>query len=168
MLLKLLGIALLLLPACEVARDGDPGTPTHPMATATPTPTTAAGAGRFDGLTISLELKASTVRSGGQVGSTLTVSNDSGGTITDPRCLIGSGRYALVPEDDTDAELWLQPVVDCGGAFEMPDGFTDTHSGPTFPARTKTGEALPPGSYIATLEIEGYSERLEQSIEVTE
>jgi hypothetical protein len=96
------------------------------------------------------------------------VRNDSGKTVTDPGCLIGSGRYALVPVNDPGAELWLDPVVDCSGPFRMPDGFTDRYSGPRFPARTKYGEALPPGDYIATLQIEGYSERLTQPVAVTD
>lgn len=127
-----------------------------------------AAPGRFDELTITLELKASSVQSGGEVGSSLTVRNDSGETIVDPSCLIGAGRYALVPVDDPDAELWLQPVVDCSGTFKMADGFMERSAGPTFLARTKHGEALPPGEYTATLEIEGYSERLEEPIKVTD
>ena len=141
----------------------------HSGQTASPRPTEskAGTADRFDGLTITLELKGSSVPSRGEVGSSLTVRNDSGETIVDPSCLIGAGRYALVPVDDPDAELWLQPVVVCSGNFEVPDGFIERSAGPTFPARTKHGEALPPGDYIATLEIEGYSDRLEEPIEVT-
>ncbi|HEV3471915.1 MAG TPA: hypothetical protein VG408_01740 [Actinomycetota bacterium] len=93
--------------------------------------------------------------------------NDSGKTIIDPECVIGSGRYALVPVDDPDAELWLEPVVDCGQAFRMPDGFIDRSGGPTFPARTKYGDPLPPGDYLATLKIEGYSKPLQEPVEVT-
>lgn len=84
----------------------------------------------------------------------------------DPACVIGSGRYALVPIDDPDPELWLRPVVDCQGPTEMRDGYRDRSSGRTFFARTKHGEPLPPGDYIAALEIEGYSERLEVPVKV--
>jgi hypothetical protein len=69
---------------------------------------------------------------------------------------------------DPDAELWLQPVVDCGGPFKMRDGFLERSSGPTFPARTQQGESLEAGSYIASLAIEGYSDRLEVPIEVAD
>lgn len=166
MLVRLLALSLL-LSVCGGATGSAPATQGQ---TDSPSPTEnkAGAAGRFDGLTITLELKASSVPSGGEVGSTLTVRNDSGETVVDPSCLVGAGRYALVPVDDPDAELWLQPVVDCSGAFKMPDGFMERSAGPTFPARTKHGEALPPGEYIAMLEIEGYSERLEEPIEVTE
>jgi hypothetical protein len=166
MLIRLLALSLL-LSACGGATGSDLASQSQ---TATPTPTEneAPTSGRFDGLTITLELKASSVPSGDEVGSSLTVRNDSGETIVDPSCLIGAGRYALVPVDDPDADLWLQPVVDCSGVFKMPDGFIERSAGPTFPARTKHGEALPPAEYIATLEIEGYSERLEEPIEVTE
>ena len=84
----------------------------------------------------------------------------------DPGCVIGSGRYALIPVDDPEAELWLQPVVDCQGPTKMRDGYRDRSSGPTFRARTKHGDPLPSGRYIATLEIEGYSERLQVPVEV--
>ena len=144
---------MLILPACQGPADPRPVTRTD---------------GRFDELTITLRLEAPSVSSGGEVASTLSVRNDSGKTIVDPTCLIPSGRYALVPEDDPEAELWLQPVVDCGGDFKMPDGFFDRYTGPGFPARTMHGDPLPPGEYLASLEIEGYSQRLEQRIQVTE
>ena len=157
---------LLLLPACGSA--AAPATPGKSVAGATPTPSATAPPGALDGLKIRLELEASSLPAGGTVGSSLTVKNDSGKTITDPSCLIASGRYALVPVDDPDAELWLQPVADCPDALKMPDGFRDRYAGPDFPANTKYGEPLPPGDYIATLEIEEYSERLQQPVEVTE
>jgi hypothetical protein len=123
---------------------------------------------RFDALSITLELDESSVRTGGEVESRLLIENRSGNTITDPGCLIGAGRYALVPIDEPDAELWLAPVVDCQGAFAMPDGFEESYSGPTFPAATKFGDPLPPGRYIAALKIDGLSGRLEQPVVVTE
>lgn len=159
MLMKVLvlSVLLLMLTACEGERS--------PISA--PRPTTSSTAGIFDDLTITLELSSSSVRSGRQVDSTLKVVNNSGRTITDPACLIGSARYALVPEDDPGAELWLQPIVDCGGGFKMPDGFVGIYQDRTFPAKSGDGEPLPPGRYIAALEIDGYSERLEQPIEVT-
>lgn len=158
---------VVLLSACQSTTAPAPVTQA-PSTTSTPTQRQRVAPGHFDGLTITLELKALSVRSGATIGSTLTVRNDSGKTIIDPECVIGSGRYALVPVDDPDAELWLQPVVDCSGAFKMPDGFIERSAGPTFRATTKHGEALPPGQYIATLEIEGYSERLQQPVEVVD
>jgi hypothetical protein len=123
---------------------------------------------RFDPLTVNLELEATSVRTGGEIESRLLIENRSGKTITDPGCLIAAGRYALVPIDESDAELWLAPVVDCEGAFAMPDGFEKSYSGPTFPAATKFGDPLSPGRYIATLKIEGLSGRLEQHVVVTD
>ena len=166
MFIRLLGVSLL-LTACGAEAGPAPVSAGPTTATSSPTERKAP-AGRFDGLTIQLDLEASSVPSGGEVGSSLTVRNDSGELIVDPRCLLNSGRYALVPTEEPGAELWLQPVMDCGVRLRMPDGFTDRYSGPTFPARTRYGDPLPPGKYIASLEIEGYSERLEQSIEITE
>jgi hypothetical protein len=123
---------------------------------------------RFDALTMTLELDETSVRVGGEIESRLLIENRSGKTVTDPRCLIAAGRYALVPMDEPDAELWLAPVVDCQGAFAMPDGFQKSYSGPTFPAATKFGDPLPPGRYIASLKIEGLSGRLQQPVVITE
>jgi hypothetical protein len=151
--------AALALAACGASAN-EAAVPTSPEA--------GGGTGRLEGLTITLELEASSVHSGSEVGSSLHVRNDSGKAVIDPRCLIASGRFALMPADEASAELWLQPVVDCSGPFEMPDGFVDRFSGPRFPARTKHGKALPPGDYIATLEIDGYSEPLTQPVQVTD
>ena len=171
MFTKFLAAAVaLLLGSCGVADEtsaGSNGLPTGSPATTTTVQTGTSTSERFAGLTIELELEATTVRSGAEVASTLTVSNRSGEDITDPRCLIATGRYALVPVDDSDAELWLQPVADCAGPFTMRDGFEKTYPGPRFPARTKQGDALSPGAYVAALEIEGYPKRLEQPVEVT-
>ena len=166
MFIRLLVVSLL-LTACGAEAGPAPVSTGPTTATSSPTEKEATS-GRFDGLTIHLELEASSVPSGRQVGSSLTVRNDSGELIVDPRCLLNSGRYALVPIEEPDAELWLQPVMDCGVRLRMPDGFTDRYSGPTFPARTQYGDPLPPGEYVASLEIEGYPERLEQPIEITE
>jgi hypothetical protein len=167
MFIRSLVISLLLLTACGAEARPAPVSGGPTTATSSP-PEKKATAGRFDGLTIHLELEASSVSSGREVGSSLTVRNGSGELVVDPKCLLGSGRYALVPIEEPGAELWLQPVVDCGARLKMPDGFTDRYSGPTFPARTQYGDPLPPGDYVATLEIEGYPELLGQPIEVTE
>lgn len=123
---------------------------------------------RFDALTLGLRLETTNVPGGGEIESRLAVRNRSGKSITDPGCLLGAGRYALVPVDDPAAELWLAPVVDCQGPFVMADGFSESYSGPTFPAATKFGDPLPPGRYIASLEIQGRTDRLEQPVMVTE
>lgn len=128
--------------------------------------TAAVTSGELDGLTIVLKLAASSIRSGGSVASTVTVKNHSGATITDPSCLLAAYGFALVPENDPEADLWGRVIVDCGGGFKMPDGFIDTKSGPTFPARTDRGYPLAPGNYLATLEIDGH--RVAVPIEVTE
>ncbi|HEX2241198.1 MAG TPA: hypothetical protein VHJ82_08685 [Actinomycetota bacterium] len=122
----------------------------------------------MDGLTITLVLEQSTVRSGHEIASFLDIRNDSGKAITDPRCLRVSTSSALVPADDPDAELWQQGVVDCGGPFIYEAGFIDRRTGPTFMARDKFGEPLAPGDYLAALEIPGYSQRLTQPVEVTD
>ena len=170
MFIKFLAAGALFLGSCGVADEtsaGSKGRTTASPATTTTVETGTPTSQRFAGLTIELELEANTVRSGAEVGSALTVSNRSGEDVSDPSCLIATGRYALVPVDAPDAELWLQPVADCAGLFTMEDGFRKTYPGPSFPARTKQGDALSPGAYVAALEIEGYPKRLEQPIEVT-
>lgn len=120
----------------------------------------------LDRLDIELIVPERTVRSGGNLPVRLGVRNRSGETVTDPGCVIGSGPYALVPADEPDAELWLDPIVDCGGPMPMPDGY-DEEYGISIPATTKFGDPLPPGGYVAAMEIEGYPERLEVPVTVT-
>lgn len=122
----------------------------------------------FDKLTIRLEFDQTSVASGEVLTSTLVVENATSGTITDTGCRIGSGAYALVPADAPDAEAWLRPIVDCGGNFDMPPGFADRSEGPGFIASNKIGEALPPGEYLAVLDIDGRSERLSHPVTITE
>jgi hypothetical protein len=50
----------------------------------------------------------------------------------------------------------------------MRDGFTASYGDLVFPARTKFGEALPPGRYVAAIEYQGLSRRLQVPVEVTE
>lgn len=121
---------------------------------------------RFDPLVITVVLRSDHVASGGVLRSLKIVENPSDTTVTDPSCDIGAGRYALVPVSEPDAELWVQPVVDCSGAYKMEPGFRGESSGPEFPAHTKYGDPLPPGEYLAVLEIEGLSERLEYPVTV--
>jgi hypothetical protein len=87
-------------------------------------------------------------------------------TVVDPTCVISEGRYALVPADDLDAELWVRPMTDCSGPHAMPPGFREESRGPDFPAHTRFAEPLPPGEYLAVLEIEGLSQRLSYPVTV--
>lgn len=160
----LLCALLLLLSACGEDPGPEPSAAGPPSATITPGDDPSG----LDSLTITLELDRATVASGEEVGSTLTVRNGSDRTVTDQACHLAQTSSALVPIDDPDAELWLRVVVDCGGPFEMKSGFEDTWTGPEFPARTKYGEPLPPGDYIATTELLGVSQRLEVPVEVTD
>ena len=124
------------------------------------------GQQRFDPLAVSLTLSSDRVASGKTLRNRLVVENPSDQSVTDPGCLIGTGRYALVPANDPDAELWRQPVADCGGPYEMKPGFREASHGPSFPAHTKYGDPLPSGKYLAVLEIEGLSQRLEYPVAV--
>ncbi|NEE03009.1 hypothetical protein [Phytoactinopolyspora halotolerans] len=127
---------------------------------------TDAGSATFDALTISLVFDTTRVASGGELPSTLVVENRSEETVVDPSCDLAEGRYALIPVDEPDAKLWVQPVADCGGPHPMPPGFRGEYTGPDFLAWTETGEALPPGDYLAVVEFEGRTERLTYPVTV--
>ena len=98
--------------------------------------------------------------------SWLDVENASGRTVTDGGCWLSAGRFAVVPADQPDAELWQAVVVDCVGPRDMHDGYVDRLAGPDFQASDMYGEPLPPGSYVAAVEIEGFSTRLAQPLEI--
>ncbi|MFN2524801.1 MAG: hypothetical protein ABR505_00830 [Actinomycetota bacterium] len=166
MLVRFLLCASFALTACDGTVDQGRSSPS-PTATAIPSESEAE-ARRFDGLTITLEVEQARVRSGREIGSFVDIRNDSGEAITDPRCLIASTRSGLIPANDPDAELWQQVIVDCAGPFIYEEGFIDRRTGPTFVARDKFGDPLPPGDYLAALEIPGYSQRLTQPVEVTD
>jgi len=121
---------------------------------------------RLDALSMTLEVGADRIAAGESVRSRLVVRNPSATTVTDADCAIGSGRYALVPVDDPAAAVWSQPTVDCGGPFAMPSGFGDDRAGPEFTAQGGYSEPLPPGEYLAVLEIDGFSERLVRTVTV--
>jgi hypothetical protein len=127
---------------------------------------TATKSQRFDALAISVVLRSDHVPSGETLESRLIVENPSDTTVIDPDCSIGGGRYAIVPVDDPDADLWVQVVVDCGGPYSMKPGYREESSGPHFPAHTKYGDPLPPGEYLAVLEIQGLSQRLKYPVTV--
>lgn len=121
---------------------------------------------RFDALAISVVLASDHVHSGDTLGSRLVVQNPSDKTVVDKDCSIVAGRYAIVPVDDPQADVWVQITVDCGGPYRMKPGFREESSGPDFPAHTKHGEPLPPGDYLAVLEIDGLSHRLDYPVTV--
>jgi hypothetical protein len=155
--------SLLALVSCDAA-SGQGG----PSAQATASPSTAATASKqpLDGLSIELHLTSESVEAGRVVASQLDVENNSGRTIVDRSCWLAAGRFGVVPADEPDAELWQAVVVDCAGPRMLADGFTDRFSGPDFQASDMYGEPLPPGDYVAALEIEGFSERLSQPLEI--
>jgi hypothetical protein len=49
----------------------------------------------------------------------------------------------------------------------MPPGYRDGYRGPDFFARTKYGEPLPAGEYLAVVDIRGLSQRLEYPVTIT-
>jgi len=123
----------------------------------------------FDGLTIRLEFDQTTVASGEVLDSTLVVENPTTEVVTDTDCRLGAGGgHALVPADDPDAEAWQGGVADCGGHFDMPPGFADRWHGPDFIAANKFGDPLPPGEYLAVLDIDGRSTRLSYPVTISE
>jgi hypothetical protein len=139
-----------------------------PAALEGPDPLDIDGSQRFDGLTIELQLDASTVEMepGLELGSTLIVENHSGAAVTDPGCRIGAGRSALIRVDDPTPPAWIVPVVDCEGPLTMADGYRDRSAGPDFLAPVGA-DPLPPGDYIAVLKIPHRTGRLEQPLKVT-
>ena len=123
--------------------------------------------GRFDPLSISVTLGSATVQQGETLPSRAFIENSSTKVVVDPACVIAEGRYALVPVDQPDAELWVRPMTDCGGPHRMPPGYREEYRGPDFFAQTKYGDPLPPGDYLAVLDIRGLSQRLEYPVTVT-
>ena len=121
----------------------------------------------FGGLSVALRLEPS-VRSGDELVSVFRVENRSGHAVTDPGCQLSSTRAALVPPDDPTAELWLAPTVDCQGPRTYEPGFTGEFGGPLFLARTKFGDPLPAGDYIAAVEWWVGDQRLEYPVTVVE
>ena len=154
----------------DLTGTGASGTAPAPSSPAPPVgsqPAPDVGTQPFDGLDIDLDFPTVEVPSGGELTSRMRVANNSGRTVVDPSCLIGSARYALVPVDEPDPDLWLRPVVDCGGPYPMPDGYEDSHDGPAFPATDRFGEPLVPGRYLAVVAIDGRTEPLRYPVTVT-
>ena len=155
--------SLLTLVSCDAASDQS----SRPaQATASPSTAPTASKQPLDGLSIELRLASESVAAGRVVASFLDVANNSGRTVVDQSCWLAAGRFGVVPADEPDAELWQAIVVDCGGPRRLEDGFVDRFSGPDFQATDMHGEPLPPGGYVAALEIEGFSERLLQPLEI--
>ena len=123
--------------------------------------TSLANEGRLDGLTLTLEVKKTLLAPGEQTSSQLTIENGTKQVITDPACWLPAYRFGLIPADDPSADLEYAHVVDCGGSFGFKPGYSDTWTGPDFRAAfIRESEPLPPGDYLAALEIRGFSERL--------
>lgn len=158
-------VALILI-ACDRSPTRDEPEPTA-AAPAPITSQTPHGRQRFDRLTLELRLKTTTVATGKNIGSQLEIENRSERPVVDPSCLLSSPSFALVPADDPDAELWSSIVVDCNGPFTMEAGFVSMREGPTFRATDKLGDPLPPGDYIATMQLPGRTEPLTVPVEVT-
>ena len=154
---------LLTLVSCDAASDQGSR---PPPATATPSTAPTASKQPLDGLSIELRLASESVEPGRVVASWLDVANNSGRTVVDQSCWLAAGRFGVIPADEPDGELWQAIVVDCGGPRRLANGFVDRLSGPDFQASDKYGKPLPPGNYVAGLEIEGFSERLLQPLEI--
>ena len=124
--------------------------------------------GALDGLTLTLEMTKTTLEQGESWMPTFSIENNSGRTIIDPSCNLWGVMQGIVPEDDPQAELWQAIVTDCAGNFPMPDGYSDKRHPLAFRATDMTGEPLPPGEYVAALEVQGFAERLEVPVTVVE
>ncbi|WP_300681532.1 hypothetical protein [Nocardioides sp.] len=129
----------------------------------------SAQAQRFDSLDLRLTLADSHVAGGRSVHSTWAIANRSKDPVVDPGCQVAAYRYAIVPVDEANNEtdLWGAYIIDCSGPRTMEPGYDETYPGPDFPARTANGTALPPGNYVAMVEIPGRTGRLTQPITVT-
>jgi hypothetical protein len=157
-------IVALSVLATLVACEPDTSEPIRPRPQATHSPTQAASPQPLDRLSIEFVLGSDTVVTGGSLKTFLDVENNTNMTIVDRACWLGAGRFGLIPVDDPGADLWQSVTVDCGGPFRMKPGFIDRFSRPQIQATNMTGDPLPPGEYLAVLEIEGYSERLVQPV----
>lgn len=129
-------------------------------------PVGVTGRDRYDALDLRLAVNATEVPAGCEVTGWLLVANDSGDTVVVQDCELGLGRAALVPAADPDAELWIQPVADCAGDVDIPDGYEGEWGSFDFYAATMFGELLEPGDHLAALEIAGWSGRFEIPVTV--
>lgn len=121
---------------------------------------------RFDDLTLTLELDATTVEGGAEFAGELVVENRSGHDVVDPGCWLAASSSGVVPPGDPDAELWQQVVVDCSGPHTIRPGEEQRYV-MTFVAATMYGDPLPPGDYVVAVEYRGLSRRIEVPVRVT-
>jgi hypothetical protein len=177
----LLPVLLLTASWALVACGSSPAESTNSAmsASTTPTPSNASGPaepgrteskngqGRLDALSISLTLRSTRVQQGRTLRSRALIENNTSEPALLTPCAIAEARYALVPVDQPNAELWVRPVADCVGWYRVPPGYRDEFDGPAFYARTAYGDPLPPGEYLAVLDIRGFSQRLEYPVTVT-
>jgi hypothetical protein len=151
--------AALALSACGTAASDEPTSAAGGRRVEVTTPLYAGGP--LDGLTVTLELVRTTVPSGGRTRSTFTIENRTDQPITDPGCRFAAAAHDLIPADEPDAELSRAAVVDCAGPFTFTPGYRDRYTGPDFiAAHMVEGEPMPPGEYLAAVDIQGFSERL--------
>jgi hypothetical protein len=160
-------MALVLLTACGTPSDPDAGGAARNM-TPTSVTTSAGQGGKLDGLTFRLELDRTGLQPGDQTGATLLVQNNTDEAIIDPGCYVGAGKFGLVPADDPGATLEYEIVVDCSGPNTFDPGFEDAYSSYDFRAATIYGDPLPPGEYLASLRLRGFSERISAPVTVTD
>ena len=166
--MRFAALALVLFVACGEGNAGGPDAAGARSGKSVGSVTTSqSDGGKLDGLTLTLEVKKATLSPGEETSAFLHVENASGEPVTDPGCRLSAVSYGLVPADAPDAPLDFHIVVDCSGAHTYEPGDTDRHSHRFF-ARTIRGDDLPPGDYLATLEIRGYSERVSAPVTVVD
>lgn len=118
----------------------------------------------FEGRDVASSLQ---VKTGDSLQSELGVVNGSKATVIESGCVIGAARYGLIPLDQPDSELPFGATVDCSGDLDMEPGFSEARTGPEFRATTPQGDPLPPGQYLAVMDIHGRSDRLVYPVTVT-
>jgi hypothetical protein len=155
-----LGVAL--LAGCSGEQSVD-----DPVVPVRPTTTRRATAPIFDELDLRLEFSQSEVEQGGVLRATFIIENRSGHEIVDSDCLLSAWRYGLIPSDEPSAALWQQVTIRCAQFISMPNGYSVTRGPVEFRARTRTGEPLPTGDYLAAFEVPGRSGRLTYPVKIT-
>jgi hypothetical protein len=159
---------LLVLAACGGSDSSAESEPAGAPAAPESVTTSPEDGGKIDGLTLRLVLDRNVLGPNDQTGATLLVQNDTDKPIVDPGCFVGAGEFGIVPADDPNADLEYSIVVDCAGPYTFKPGFGDKYESYTFRAATIEGEALPPGDYLASLQLQGYSKRVSAPTTVTD
>lgn len=117
--------------------------------------------GTLDDLTYQLEPRQAETVSGRDVRTRLLISNESDRHVIRPPCFLFSGedRWGLLPIDRSDAAVSQTAVANC---FQqptlLPPGHVEELIGPEISSRFKGH--LPPGRYLAALDLFGVTERL--------